>query len=107
VVIGQAFKGKKIRAAAKEKTLIGLLLSKEITVESGGIGAGMWTENQKQKMELLRGRFIEYLTAVNYSPATLVNYDRDAQVFLDYHIPHINLHDFLPRPLPHILHINA
>ncbi|MBL0240356.1 MAG: site-specific integrase [Chloracidobacterium sp.] len=44
----------------------------------------MWTENQKQKLELLRGRFIEYLTAVNYSPATLVNYSRDARVFLDW-----------------------
>ncbi|MBK7034614.1 MAG: tyrosine-type recombinase/integrase [Ignavibacteria bacterium] len=41
----------------------------------------MWTENQKQKLELLRGRFIEYLMAVNYSPATLVNYCRDARVF--------------------------
>lgn len=30
----------------------------------------------KAKLELLRGRFIEYLTAVNYSPATLVNYSR-------------------------------
>ncbi len=44
----------------------------------------MWTENQKQKLELMRGRFIEYLTAVNYSPATLVNYSRDAQIFLDW-----------------------
>ncbi|MBK6723816.1 MAG: hypothetical protein IPG58_11310 [Acidobacteria bacterium] len=32
----------------------------------------------KAKLELLRGRFIEYPTAVNYSPATLVNYSRDA-----------------------------
>ena len=44
----------------------------------------MWTENQKQKLELLRGRFIEYLMAVNYSPATLVNYSRDAGIFLDW-----------------------
>lgn len=44
----------------------------------------MWTENQRQKLELMRGRFIEYLTAVNYSPATLVNYSRDAQIFLDW-----------------------
>lgn len=41
----------------------------------------MWTENQKQKLELMRGRFIEYLTALNYSPSTLVNYDRDAAFF--------------------------
>ena len=44
----------------------------------------MWTENQKQKLELMRGRFLEYLTAVNYSAATLVNYGRDAGVFLDW-----------------------
>ena len=44
----------------------------------------MWTTNQKQKLELMRGRFIEYLTAVNYSPATLVNYGRDAGIFLDW-----------------------
>lgn len=44
----------------------------------------MWTENQKQKLELMRGRFLEYLTALNYSTATLVNYGRDAQVFLEW-----------------------
>ena len=44
----------------------------------------MWTENQKQKLELMRGRFIEYLTAVNYSASTLVNYGRDAGIFLEW-----------------------
>jgi hypothetical protein len=33
VAAGKAFKGKKIKAAAKEKTLIGYFFSKEITVE--------------------------------------------------------------------------
>ena len=44
----------------------------------------MWTTNQKQKLELMRGRFIEYLTALNYSKWTLVNYGRDAGRFLDW-----------------------
>jgi site-specific recombinase XerD len=44
----------------------------------------MWTENQKQKLELLRNRFLEYLQALNYSAATLVNYGRDVRVFLDW-----------------------
>jgi site-specific recombinase XerD len=44
----------------------------------------MWTTNQKQKLELMRGRFLEYLTALNYSAATLVNYGRDAGVFLEW-----------------------
>ena len=42
----------------------------------------MQSENQKQKLELLRNRFLEHLTALNYSPATLVNYGRDVKVFL-------------------------
>lgn len=44
----------------------------------------MWTENQKQKLELLRGRFIEYLTALNYSTATLVNYAHNVEIFLEW-----------------------
>lgn len=44
----------------------------------------MWTENQKQRLELLRNRFLEYLAALNYSAATLVNYGHDVRVFLDW-----------------------
>ena len=44
----------------------------------------MWTETQKQKAELLRARFLEYLQALNYSRATLVNYGRDVKLFLEW-----------------------
>lgn len=44
----------------------------------------MWTENQKQKLELMRGRFIEYLTALNYARWTVLNYGRDVRVFFDW-----------------------
>jgi site-specific recombinase XerD len=44
----------------------------------------MWTENQQQKLELMRNRFLEYLQALNYSPLTLVNYSHDVELFLDW-----------------------
>ena len=62
----------------------------------------MWTENQKQKLELLRGRFIEYLTAVNYSPATLVNYSRDARVFLDWLVENTALNSIADVTAAHL-----
>jgi len=44
----------------------------------------MWTENQKQKLELMRNRFLEYLQVLNYRTATLVNYGRDVKIFLEW-----------------------
>lgn len=44
----------------------------------------MWTDNQTQKLELLKNRFLEYLTAMNYSSLTLVNYAHDVKLFLDW-----------------------
>jgi site-specific recombinase XerD len=62
----------------------------------------MWTENQKQKLELLRGRFIEYLTAMNYSTATLVNYGRDARLFLDWLIENTSVHSIADTTAAHL-----
>jgi site-specific recombinase XerD len=41
----------------------------------------MMTETQKQKLELLRARFQEWLEAVNYSPRTRSDYDRQVRDF--------------------------
>jgi site-specific recombinase XerD len=51
----------------------------------------MWTENQKQKLELMRGRFIEYLTALNYATATLVNYAHNVEIFLEWLVENTSL----------------
>jgi integrase/recombinase XerD len=42
------------------------------------------TEQAKQRLELQRQRFIEWLEAINYSPKTRINYARDVQRFLDW-----------------------
>lgn len=42
----------------------------------------MMTETQRNKLELLRLRFIEYLAARNYSPRTLPDYNRAVRDFL-------------------------
>lgn len=39
---------------------------------------------QRELLELLRIRFEEHLSAINYSPKTRVNYSRDMRVFLDW-----------------------
>ena len=62
----------------------------------------MWTENQKQKLELLRNRFLEYLTALNYSTATLVNYGRDVRVFLDWLIENTSLNSISDVTAAHL-----
>jgi site-specific recombinase XerD len=62
----------------------------------------MWTENQKQKLELMRGRFIEYLTALNYSPSTLVNYGRDAGIFLDWLVENTALNSIADVTAAHL-----
>lgn len=41
-------------------------------------------ERQREKLQLLRLRFEEWLKAINYSPKTVVNYVRDVRVFLDW-----------------------
>lgn len=42
------------------------------------------TEREKQKVELLRLRFLEWLEAIQFSPKTRVNYARDVKLFLDW-----------------------
>jgi integrase/recombinase XerD len=42
------------------------------------------TERERQKLELLRRRFLEWLEAINYSPKTRINYARDVKRFLDW-----------------------
>jgi integrase/recombinase XerD len=44
----------------------------------------MMNEGEKQKLELLRQRFLEWMEAVNYSPKTRVNYARDMRLFLEW-----------------------
>jgi site-specific recombinase XerD len=44
----------------------------------------MMNEREKQKLELLRQRFLEWMEAVNYSPKTRVNYARDVRLFLEW-----------------------
>lgn len=44
----------------------------------------MMTEAQKQKLELLRARFVEWLQARNYAPRTRPDYDRNVRFFLDW-----------------------
>jgi integrase/recombinase XerD len=44
----------------------------------------MMNEGEKQKLELLRRRFLEWMEAVNYSPKTRVNYARDVRLFLEW-----------------------
>lgn len=44
----------------------------------------MMNEREKQKLELLRERFLEWMEAVNYSPKTRVNYARDVRLFLEW-----------------------
>lgn len=39
---------------------------------------------QRQRLELLRARFLDWLRAVNFSPKTQVNYARDVRIFLDW-----------------------
>jgi integrase/recombinase XerD len=41
-------------------------------------------ERRQASLELLRGRFEEWLAARNYSPKTRVNYTRDVRVFLEW-----------------------
>jgi site-specific recombinase XerD len=62
----------------------------------------MWTENQKQKLELLRNRFIEYLQAMNYSTATLVNYGRDVRLFLDWLVENTSLNSLSDVTAAHL-----
>lgn len=42
------------------------------------------TEREKQKVELLRLRFLEWLEAIQFSPKTRVNYARDVRLFLEW-----------------------
>jgi integrase/recombinase XerD len=42
------------------------------------------SERRQASVELLRGRFEEWLAARNYSPKTRVNYARDVRVFLEW-----------------------
>jgi integrase/recombinase XerD len=44
----------------------------------------MMNEGEKQKLELLRQRFLEWMEAINYSPKTRVNYARDVRLFLEW-----------------------
>jgi site-specific recombinase XerD len=44
----------------------------------------MMNEREKQRLELLRQRFLEWMEAVNYSPKTRVNYARDVRLFLEW-----------------------
>ena len=62
----------------------------------------MWTENQKQKLELMRNRFLEYLSALNYSPLTLVNYGRDVKVFLAWLIKNTSLNSISDVTATHL-----
>jgi integrase/recombinase XerD len=62
----------------------------------------MWTENQKQKLELLRNRFLEYLQAINYAPGTLVNYGRDTKIFLDWLIENTSLNSIADVTSAHL-----
>jgi integrase/recombinase XerD len=41
-------------------------------------------ESQKQKLSLLRARFLEWLEATNYSPRTRPEYDRSIREFIDW-----------------------
>lgn len=49
------------------------------------------TETQKQKLELLRVRFLEWLKAINYSRSTITNYSRDVRIFLEWLIENANI----------------
>jgi integrase/recombinase XerD len=62
----------------------------------------MWTENQKQKLELMRGRFIEYLTALNYAAWTVLNYGRDVRLFLDWLIENTSLNSIQDVTAAHL-----
>lgn len=62
----------------------------------------MWTENQQQKLELLRNRFLEYLQALNYSPFTLVNYGHDVELFLDWLIKNTSLNSIADVTSSHL-----
>ena len=42
------------------------------------------TESQKQKLDLLRARFVEWLEARNYSPRTRPDYNRYVRDFLHW-----------------------
>jgi integrase/recombinase XerD len=42
------------------------------------------TEREKQKVELLRLRFLEWLEAIQFSPKTRVNYAREVKLFLEW-----------------------
>jgi integrase/recombinase XerD len=42
------------------------------------------TEREKQKVELLRLRFLEWLEAIQFSPKTRVNYARAVKLFLEW-----------------------
>ena len=42
------------------------------------------TEREKQKVELLRRRFLEWLEAIQFSPKTRVNYAREVKLFLEW-----------------------
>lgn len=45
-------------------------------------------ESQKQKLELLRQRFEEWLQAINFSPKTIINYRRDVRLFTEWLAEH-------------------
>lgn len=62
----------------------------------------MWTENQKHKLELQRGRFLESLTALNYAPKTLVNYGRDVRVFLAWLVENTSLNSLADATAAHL-----
>jgi integrase/recombinase XerD len=42
------------------------------------------TERERQKLELLRQRWLEWLEALHYAPKTRLNYARDVERFLDW-----------------------
>jgi integrase/recombinase XerD len=42
------------------------------------------TEREKQKVELLRLRFLEWLEAIQFSPKTRINYAREVKLFLEW-----------------------
>jgi integrase/recombinase XerD len=51
----------------------------------------MMTDTQKQKLELLRARFLEWLKAINYSRSTITNYGRDVRLFLEWVAENISI----------------
>jgi len=60
------------------------------------------TETQKQKLELLRVRFLEWLKAINYSRSTITNYSRDVRIFLEWLIENISINTIAEVTASHL-----